>query len=82
MIKNIDNFKQMTGLNVTYDILPEDVYFDKVTAALASRSSQYDAFMTGAYQTWKYAPARQIVDMGQYRAGQAPSSGRFPGASS
>src|SRR5690348_2494600 len=34
MIKNIDNFKSMTGLNVTYDIFPEDVYFDKVTAAL------------------------------------------------
>jgi multiple sugar transport system substrate-binding protein len=66
MIKNIDNFKQMTGLNVTYDIFPEDVYFDKVTAALASRSSQYDAFMTGAYQTWKYGPARQIVDISSY----------------
>jgi len=63
MLKNIENFKAMTGLNVTYDIFPEDVYFDKVTAALASKSSQYDAFMTGAYQTWKYGPARQIVDL-------------------
>src|ERR1700712_1468874 len=56
MINNIENFKKMTGLNVTYDIFPEDVYFDKVTAALASKSSTYDAFMTGAYQTWKYGP--------------------------
>ena len=63
MLKNLDNFKALTGLNVTYDIFPEDVYFDKVTAALASKSSQYDAFMTGAYQTWKYGPARQIVDL-------------------
>lgn len=66
MVKNLDNFKSMTGLNVTYDIFPEDVYFDKVTTALASRGSQYDAFMTGAYQTWKYGPARQIVDLNQY----------------
>lgn len=66
MIKNIENFKTLTGLNVTYDIFPEDVYFDKVTAALASKSSQYDAFMTGAYQTWKYGPARQIVDLNPY----------------
>jgi len=66
MLKNLDSFKSMTGLNVTYDIFPEDVYFDKVTTALAARSTQYDAFMTGAYQTWKYGPARQIVDLNEY----------------
>ena len=66
MLKNIENFKSLTGINVTYDIFPEDVYFDKVTSALATRSSQYDAFMTGAYQTWKYGPARQIVDLNQF----------------
>ena len=66
MIKNIENFKTLTGLNVTYDIFPEDVYFDKVTAALASKSTQYDAFMTGAYQTWKYGPARQIADLNPF----------------
>ncbi len=65
-IKNLDNFKSMTGLNVTYDIFPEDVYFDKVTTALASKGTQYDAFMTGAYQTWKYGPARQIADLNQF----------------
>ncbi len=65
-IKNLDNFKSMTGMNVTYDIFPEDVYFDKVTTALASKGTQYDAFMTGAYQTWKYGPARQIVDLNEF----------------
>src|SRR6218665_3913998 len=30
MVKNIENFKALTGLNVSYDIFPEDVYFDKV----------------------------------------------------
>ena len=39
-------FEEMTGLKVTYDIFPEDVYFDKVTAALSSKSTQYDVFMT------------------------------------
>ena len=28
MIADLDNFKSMTGMNVTYDIFPEDVYFD------------------------------------------------------
>lgn len=57
MIGDIEAFKTLTGMNVTYDIFPEDVYFDKVTAALSSKSDQYDAFMTGAYMTWTYGPA-------------------------
>ena len=31
MIANIENFKKLTGIEVAYDIFPEDVYFDKVT---------------------------------------------------
>ena len=63
MIANLDNFKSLTGMNITYDVFPEDVYFDKVTAALSSRSSEYDAFMTGAYMTWTYGPAGWIEDL-------------------
>src|ERR1700677_3975697 len=66
MIADLDNFKKMTGMEVTYDIFPEDVYFDKVTAALSSKSSQYDAFMTGAYMTWTYGPAGWIDDLNEY----------------
>ena len=36
MIADLDAFRKLTGMNVTYDIFPEDVYFDKVTAALSS----------------------------------------------
>ena len=39
MIADLDNFKSITGMDVTYDIFPEDVYFDKVTAALSSKST-------------------------------------------
>src|SRR5271154_3981000 len=66
MIADLDNFKGLTGMDVTYDIFPEDVYFDKVTAALSSKSSQYDAFMTGAYMTWTYGPAGWIVDLNEF----------------
>ena len=44
LLANLDAFKAMTSMEVTYDIFPEDVYFDKVTAALSSRSSEYDVF--------------------------------------
>ena len=37
MIANLENFKALTGMDVSYDIFPEDVYFDKVTAALSSQ---------------------------------------------
>ncbi len=66
MVANLDNFKALTGMEVTYDIFPEDVYFDKVTAALSSRSSEYDAFMTGAYMTWTYGPAGWVVDHNEW----------------
>ncbi len=66
MIADIDNFKTLTGMSVTYDVFPEDVYFDKVTAALSSSSSEYDAFMTGAYMTWTYGPAGWITDLNEY----------------
>ena len=41
---------------------PEDVYFDKVLAALLSRCSEYDAFMSRAYMTWTYGRAGWIID--------------------
>lgn len=66
MIADLQAFKTLTGIDVTYDIFPEDVYFDKVTAALSSRSTEYDAFMTGAYQTWQYGPAGWLVDMNEF----------------
>lgn len=66
MLANLDNFKSLTGMEVTHDIFPEDVYFDKVTAALSSRSTEYDAFMTGAYMTWTYGPAGWIVDHNEW----------------
>ena len=74
MIANLDNFKSLTGMEVAYDIFPEDVYFDKVTAALSSRSSEYDAFMTGAYMTWTYGPAGWIPDLNEWIQDSAKTS--------
>jgi multiple sugar transport system substrate-binding protein len=66
LLADVENFKTLTGMDIAYDIFPEDVYFDKVTAALSASSSEYDAFMTGAYMTWTYGPAGWIADLNEY----------------
>ncbi len=74
MIANLENFKNLTGMEVEYDVFPEDVYFDKVTAALSSGSSEYDAFMTGAYMTWTYGPAGWVDDLNEYIQDEAKTN--------
>lgn len=77
MIADLAHFKQMTGMDVQYDIFPEDVYFDKVTAALSSHSNRYDVLMTGAYQTWQYGPANWLVDMKPYIKSSAKTAPNY-----
>ena len=77
MIADLDAFKQLTGMDVKYDVFPEDVYFDKVNAALSSGSDQYDAFMTGAYQTWGYGPAGWIVDLNEFISDPAKTNPNY-----
>lgn len=77
MIADIEAFKELTGMDVTYDVFPEDVYFDKVTAALSSGSTEYDALMTGAYQTWTYGPAGWLVDLNEYIQDEAKTAGTW-----
>lgn len=77
MIADLEAFKKLTGMEVKYDVFPEDVYFDKVGAALSSGSDQYDAFMTGAYQTWQYGPAGWIVDLNEFISDPAKTSPQY-----
>ena len=58
LVGELPKFTELTGIEVTYDVVPEQNYFDKVTIDLqAGSASTYDAFMTGAYMIWQYAPA-------------------------
>ncbi len=60
IIKHLPAFKEMTGIDVQYEITPEENYFDKVTTALSSSSGNPDVFMTGIYQMWDYASAKRM----------------------
>lgn len=58
LVEELPKFTELTGIDVTYDVFPEQNYFDKVTIDLqAGDAGTYDVFMTGAYMIWQYAPA-------------------------
>ena len=64
LLAHLGEFTASTGIDVTYDVFPEDEYFDKVTISLSSKSPEYSVFMTGAYQVWQYAPPGFMEDLG------------------
>ena len=66
MLADLENFKKLTGIQVDYDIFPEENYFDKVTIDLSSGQGSYDVFMTGAYQIWEYAPPGWMEPLNKY----------------
>lgn len=66
LMAHLNEFTEKTGIKVTYDVFPEDEYFDKVTVALSSKSPEYSCFMTGAYQVWQYAPPGYMEDLKPY----------------
>ncbi|MBX3083569.1 MAG: sugar ABC transporter substrate-binding protein [Anaerolineae bacterium] len=67
LVGELPKFEELTGIKVTYDVFPEQNYFDKVTIDLsAGGSSTYDAFMTGAYMIWQYAPAGWMEPLEPY----------------
>lgn len=66
LLANLGNFKSLTGMDVDYDIYPEDVYVDRVVAALFNQSSELDVFMITPYQTWQSGPAGWLVDLNEF----------------
>ncbi len=66
IIAKLPEFEELTGIKVDYSTTPESNYFDKLNTALSSRSGTPDIFMTGAYQTWEYAPAGYMEPLDSY----------------
>ncbi len=67
LVGELDEFTELTGIEVSYDVFPEQNYFDKVTIDLsAGDASTYDVFMTGAYMIWQYAPAGWMEPLEPY----------------
>ena len=54
-IPELKNFKEKTGIEVKYQTLPEEEFFQKLTTDLSSGKGNYDAFMLGPPQNWQFA---------------------------
>jgi multiple sugar transport system substrate-binding protein len=63
--KHIAEFKQLTGIDVTYEVLPEDQFRQKTTVEFAAGTSDVDVFLSQAAQEGiKYESAGWYVDIG------------------
>ncbi len=63
VISKIPDFEALTGIKVETSVTPEANYFDKINAALSSRTGSIDLFMSGAYQLWDYSTAGYVEDL-------------------
>ena len=52
IIQRLPQFKELTGIDVKYELTPEENYFDKMTTQLSAGTGVPDVFMTGVYQMW------------------------------
>src|ERR1700734_318635 len=66
IIKRLQEFKDLTGIDVETSETPEENYFDKLVASLASKNGTPDVFMTGTYQLWDYATAGYMGPLDSY----------------
>ena len=66
IIQRLPKFKELTGIDVSQEVTPEENYFDKVTTSLSARTGTPDVFMTGVYQTWDYASSGRIEPLDKY----------------
>lgn len=74
VIEKIPEFEEKTGIKVEYSTTPETNYFDKLNTALSSRTGTPDVYMTGAYQSWEYAPAGYMEPLDDYISDSSKTS--------
>lgn len=58
--ENLQEFKNLTGIEVEYLVVSENDYWSKLTVDLTSGAGQFNVFMSGPTINWGYAAAKQI----------------------
>lgn len=67
----LSEFKELTGITVNVDVLPEEDFFQKLTIDFESGKGAIDVFMTAPLYLWQYAQAGWIEDLTPYIANPA-----------
>jgi multiple sugar transport system substrate-binding protein len=62
----LPEFKKLTGITVTVDVLPEEDFFQKLNIDFEGGKGAIDVFMTAPLYQWQYAQAGWIEDLGPY----------------
>jgi multiple sugar transport system substrate-binding protein len=62
----IPEFRQLTGINVEYLILPEAEYFTKLVADLSQQRGEFSVIMTGPVRNWQYVPPNWILPLDDF----------------
>lgn len=57
---HIDEFIDLTGIDLDFLVVAEDQYWSKLTIDLSSKANQFNVFMSGPTINWGYANAGQI----------------------
>ena len=61
----LPEFEEMTGMQVTFDILAEDNYYQKAAVELSAGTRNYDALMVGNLQAGQYIAADWLYPLGE-----------------
>lgn len=63
---HIDEFIELTGVDLEFLVVAEDQYWSKLTIDLSSGGNQFNVFMSGPTINWGYANAGQIQPLDPY----------------
>lgn len=66
LLPMLDEFTELTGIKVDYNILSEEEYREKIVIELSTGTGSVDVFMTGPYTCWSYVRAGWLEALDDY----------------
>jgi len=66
IINSIQEFEELTGIDVVEETLPENEERDKLSILLSAGNEDPDVFMSGEMEIWSYAPPGYIEPLDDY----------------
>ncbi len=64
----LDYFTDLTGIDVTYDIYPEEELFSQIEHQMRTERSSFDGFLLGLWAASNYNQSGWVKDLNQFRS--------------